>query len=161
MEALLASTILAIVAASAALPFASGVQNVNAAAELEQATALGEAMMEEVLARPFFEPTQSAPTPGPEPTETTRLAFNSIDDFNAFSETSGNLKTFQNGPVTDPSAQGFWRTVSVQYVRFPSLGQPLATDPSDPGESLIHIEVKVYHDSALLVTLDRLVARED
>ena len=66
LEALLASTILAIVASSALLPLAAGVQQVNAAADLEQATALGEAMMEEVLARPFFEPGQTSPTLGPD-----------------------------------------------------------------------------------------------
>ena len=150
----MASTILAIVASAAVLPLAAGVQQVNAAAELEQATALGEAMMEEVLARPFFEPGQTAPTPGPDGSEPNRQQFKSIDDFAGFSESSGNLGNFEDNDITDASVAGFWRTVSVQYVTFPNQ------DPSDVN-SFMHVQVKVYHDSVLLVTLDRIVSRED
>ncbi len=154
MEALMASTILAIVASSALLPLAAGVQQVNAAAELEQATALGEAMMEEVLARPFFEPGQFSPTLGPDGSESNRDQFKSVDDFASFSESAGNLKNFEHIDISDTSLAGFWRTVSIQYVTFPNQ------DPSDV-DSFMHIQVKVYLDSVLLVTLDRIVSRED
>lgn len=154
MEALLASTILAIVASAAVLPLAAGVQQVNAAADLEQATALGEAMMEEVLARPFFEPGQSAPSPGPETGEVNRLKFKSIDDFDGYTETIGNMKTFENTSIADASVSDYWRTVSTQYVSFPNQ------DPTD-ANSFIHVQVKVYRDTVLLVTLDRIVSRED
>ena len=154
MEALLASTILAIVASAAVLPLAAGGQQVNAAAELEQATALGEAMMEEVLARPFFEPGQTAPTPGPDPGEGHRRQYKSIDDFSGFSESAGGLTDFLKTGISDTSVAGFWRTVSVQYVTFPDQ------DPSDVN-SFMHVQVKVYHESVLLVTLDRIVSRED
>lgn len=154
MEALLASTILAIVASSAVLPLAAGVQQVNAAAELEQATALGEAMMEEVLARPFFEPGQTAPTLGADVGEANRSNFKSIDDFDGYFETAISLKTFQNNNITDAAVAGFWRSVSVEYVTFPNQ------EPEDVN-SFMHIQVKVYHDSVLLVTLDRIVSRED
>jgi prepilin-type N-terminal cleavage/methylation domain-containing protein len=154
VEALLASTILAIVASAALLPFAAGMQQVNAAAELEQATALGEALMEEVLARPFFEPDQVAPTPGPDASETNRLEYKSVDDFSGFSESSGDLRNFEDNTITDPAVAGFWRTVSIQYVTFPNQ------DPSDVN-SFMHVQVKVYRETALLVTLDRIVTRED
>ena len=153
MEALLASTILAIVASAAVLPLAAGVQQVNAAAELEQATALGEAMMEEVLARPFFEPGQPGPDPGPDVSETNRKDFKSIDDFAGFSESIGNLVNFEDDDISDTSVAGFWRTVTIQYVTFPNQ------DPSDVN-GFMHVQVKVYRDTVLLVTLDRIVGRE-
>lgn len=153
VEALLASTILAIVASAAVLPLAAGVQQVNAAAELEQATALGEAMMEEVLARPFFEPGQTAPTVGPDNSESNRDQFKSVDDFAGFSESIGNLMNFEDNDISDTSVAGFWRTVTIQYVTFPN-------QHSADVNSFMHIQVKVYRDSVLLVTLDRIVSRE-
>lgn len=153
-EALLASTVLAIVSATASLPFAAGVQQANEAAKLEQAVALGEGMMEEILARPFSDPQDPAASPGPEADETSRDEFDNIDDFHGYSESSGNLRNFKNAAILDASAEGFWRTVTVEYVTFPDQ------DPSDV-DSLVHIQVLVYHDSALLVTLDRLACREN
>ena len=120
----------------------------------EQATALGEAMMEEVLARPFFEPGQTAPTLGPDGSESNRQQFKSIDDFASFSESVGNLGDFQDNAISDTSVAGFLRTVSIQYVTFPNQ------DPSDVN-GFMRIQVKVYRDSVLLVTLDRIVSRED
>ncbi|MBN2560690.1 MAG: type II secretion system protein [Phycisphaerae bacterium] len=155
-EALLASTILAIVAATATLPFTAGVQQVNEAAKLEQAVALGQAMMEEILARPFFEPDERIASPGPGPDETSRELFNNIDDFDGYAESVGDLRNFENAVITDPSSDGFWRDVSVDYVSFPGLGQA-----GDDVNSFVHIRVRVYHNNALLVTLDRVASRED
>lgn len=154
VEALMATTVLAIVAATAALPFAAGVQNAQAAAELEQAVELGEALMEEVLARPFFEVDIKQASPGPGAGEGSRELFNNIDDFHGYAEVAGDLRNFDNLPITDPALDGFHRSVSVQYVAFP--GQA-----ADDVNSFVHIQVQVYRDGALLVTLDRIASRED
>jgi prepilin-type N-terminal cleavage/methylation domain-containing protein len=153
-EALLATTILAIIAASATLPFSAGVQNANEAGKLEQAVELGESMMEEVLARSFFGPSQSSPTPGPDSGETSRTNYDSVDDFAGYSESDKVLRDFKNTAVNNPSTDGYWREVSIAYVSFPN-------QQAGDTNSLIHVKVKVYHGTALLLTLDRLVSRED
>ncbi|HWL93196.1 MAG TPA: type II secretion system protein [Phycisphaerae bacterium] len=155
VEALLAATILAIVAATATLPFAAGAQNSAEAQKLEQAVELGQAMMEEVLARPFFEPTQTTPSLGPDSGETSRTLYKSIDDFHGYSEASDKVvRSYKAEKVDDKAMTDYWRSVTVEYVTFSNM------QPGDTN-SLARVTVKVYRDTALLVTLSRLVSRED
>ncbi len=153
-EALLASTVLAIVAATATLPFVAGVQQAGEAANLDQAIALGQAMMEEVLARPFYEPGLKSPAPGPNAGESTRNLFDNLDDFHGFAEASGNLRDYQNTIIASPSESGYWREVSVSYVTFPNQA------PNDTN-SFVHVQVRVWRDTTLMAVLDRIVSRED
>lgn len=155
-EALLAAVILAIVSASATLPFLAGSRQINEAVKLETAVSLGQALMEEILARPFADPDDGSVTPGPESGESTCNLFDNIDDFNGYTEASTGIKNFKNAGVTAASVTGFWRTATVSYVTFSGLNQQ-AGDTN----SLVRIEVKVYHGTALLVTLDRIAAREN
>jgi len=153
-EALIASTILAIVTASASLPFAAGVQQANEAARLEQAVAQGQALMEEVMGRPFFEPSSRTPAPGPDSGETTRELFDNIDDFNGYTESVTGLRNYLNQPITDSALAGLWRSVTVQYVSF--AGQA-ALDAN----AYAIVAVNVWDGNALLVRLVRLASRED
>lgn len=154
VEALLAASVLAIVTASTALPFAAGVQQANQAARLDAAAALGQALMEEILARPFYPPGVRTPAPGPESGETSRDLYNSIDDFNGFSESATGLRNYQNQPITDSTLSGFWRDASVTFVSF--SGQA-----SGDTNSYVKIVVRVWDGNAALVTLTRLASRED
>lgn len=152
-EALLAATVLAIVSASAALPFAAGVQGTTEAGRLQSGVELGEALMEEILARPFYAPGKPNFTPGSESGET-RPTFNSIDDFHNFAEPQGDVRDYNNRKLTGPSEDGYYRCATVEIVSF--SGQ--ATGDTN---SLVRVTVKVYRNSQLLVKLDRLVTRED
>lgn len=153
IEALIASTILAVVAASAALPFVAGTQQVQESAKLENAVALGEALMEEILARPFFEEGQRTATPGPEADETRRDLFDSIDDFHGLSESAGDMRDYLNAVIADEDLADFRRTVTAEYVTMPNQA-------ADDSYAFIHIQVIVYYKSDPIVTLDRIAARE-
>jgi type II secretory pathway pseudopilin PulG len=153
-EALIAATILTIVTASAALPFAAGVQQANEASRLENACALGQALMEEILARPFFEPGSRLATPGPEAGETHRALFDNIDDFHGYSESATGPMDYKNVPITDAAFASMHRVVSVAYVTFPNQA------PSDTN-SLVRVTVQVKDGNAVLVKLVRIAARED
>ena len=153
-EALMAATVLTIVTASAALPFAAGVNQANAASRLEQATAYGQALMEEILGRPFYPPGNRTPTPGPDSGETSRDLYDSIDDFDGYTESSTGLRDYQNQPITDSTASGLYRTVSVQYISF--TGQT-----TNDTNSFMRVIVRVWDGNANLVTLTRIVTRED
>lgn len=154
VEALLASTVLAIVAASASLPFSAGVQQANEAAKLECMVALGQALMEEILTHPLLDPTNRVAVPGPESGETTRDKFDNIDDYHGYTEQITGLKDYKNQSITDPSLTGLWRDVSVQYVTF--AGQQ-ASDTN----SYAKIIVRVWNGNTVMLTLTRLAARED
>lgn len=153
-EALIASTILAIVAASASLPFVAGVHQAKEAARLEQAVALGQAMMEEILTRPMLDPTGRVATPGPESGETSRDKFDNIDDFNGYTEQSTGLRDYKNVAITDSSLSGLWRNASVQYVTFPN-------QQSTDTNSYVKVIVYVWDGNAKLMTLTRIYGRED
>jgi type II secretory pathway pseudopilin PulG len=153
-EALMATTVLCIVTASAALPFAAGVQQANAAARLEQATAYGQALMEEILGRPFFPPGNRTAAPGPDSGETDKTLFNNLDDFDGYNESATGMRDYSNLPVTDSSAAGLYRSASVQYISF--TGQA-ASDTN----SFVRIIVQVWDGNANLVTLTRIASRED
>lgn len=153
-EALLAATVLAIVAASATLPFSAGVQQVNEAGKLDEAAALGEAMMEEILARPFFDPADRTASPGPEG-GLTRATYDNVDDFHGYSESAGNLKDFKNQNKTAGTSSSLWRSATVEYITFP--GQQ-ANDTN----SFVRVTVNVYDGAtAKVARFVRIVARED
>ncbi len=154
VEALIAATILTIVTASAALPFAAGVQQANEAARLENACALGQALMEEILAHPFFEPGDRTASPGPGAGETSRPLFNNIDDYHGYSESATGPRDYKNQPITDPAYTNMYRSVTAAYITFP--GQA-ASDTN----SFVRVTVLVKDGNAVLVTLVRVVARED
>lgn len=153
-EALISAMILAIVSASATLPFIAGTQQIQASGRLEQATALGQALVEEILARSFLAPGDPSTTPGPEADDTSRDQFNNKDDFDGLTESSGALRNYQNVVITDEDASGLWRTATVQYVTF--SGQA-----ADDVDSFVHIQVKVYDGNDAIVTLDRIASREN
>ena len=154
VEALMASVVLAVVAASALLPFAAGTQQVNESAKLDQAITLGQALMEEILARPFFAPGNRTASPGPETGETTKASYTSVDDFNTYAESTSAVKDYQGATVTDQEVQGYRRTATVQYVTVPN-------QRTDDTNAFIQVRVDVYHNDALLASLTRIVGRED
>lgn len=154
VEALLATTVLAIVSASAALPFVAGVHQANEAARLEQAVALGQALMEEILSRPLLDPSNRGATPGPESGETARNLFDNIDDFQGYSEQATGLRDYKNQAIADAALAGYWRDATVQYVTF-------ANQQAADTNSYAKIVVRVWDGTANVVTVARIAARED
>lgn len=154
IESLIAATVLSIVATSALLPFTAGASHALAAIRLQKATAYAQAMMEEVLARPFYGPDGTTNPPGPDTAfEDRRQRYDDLDDFNGFTEQVTGMRDYINQPITDPDATGLWRDVTITYVSFP--GQQAADT-----NSYILVRVRVWDGDALLATLHRLVARE-
>lgn len=156
-ETMIAASILAIVAASAALPIAAGVQEVQQSARLEQAVALAEALMEEILQRPFEEPSNpSIRALGPGAGETDRTKFDNVDDYHGYSESDRVLRelTTTLTPITATNAAGLWRSVTVQYVS-------LSGQPAWDQNNVARITVTVNDGSqGAIYTLSRLVVRE-
>lgn len=149
----MAATILAIISASATLPFVAGVQQVQEAARLDEATALGQTLMEEILGRPFFTPTDRVPSPGPDAGQN-RATFDNIDDFHGYAEAPGALRNHKNQAISATWSSTFWRSVSVEYVAIP--GQA-----SGDVNSFVRVTVRVWDGNAELVKFARIACRED
>jgi Tfp pilus assembly protein PilV len=146
-EALLASAILAIGILSVTVPFASAARNERVDAQQTLGVALAQEMLEEVLSKPFaaLDANNAA---GPEAGET-RSTFNSLDDYDGYDESAGNVCNVCGNPCTDPLAADLSRTVSVEYVRVP--GQA-STDPY----TFVLIQVTIRQGSREVVRLSRL-----
>jgi len=146
-EALLASAILMIGILAVTVPFAPAAANERLVAQQALGAALAQEMMEEVLGKPFalLDANNAA---GPEAGET-RATFNSMDDYENYAESAGNLRNFRGDLCTDPLAADLSRSVSVDYVHVPGQGV------SDP-YTFVVIKVTVWQRAREIVSLSRL-----
>ena len=147
MEALLASSILAGSILAVSMPFTAGAQNEQVDARMSLACALGQEMMDEVISHPFWD--ANGVRPGPE-TGQTRWTFDSIDDYNGYAETAGNIQNVRHEVCGDALATGLSRSVGATYVYV--SGQDTSATPS-----FIRVDVSVSYKGQLLAKLSRLV----
>lgn len=114
LEALMASAVLAFVVAAVAQAIAVGHRETDTVIKRLRGTALAEALMEEILSKPYNDP-QGGVTPGPEAGETGRTGRDNIDDFNGFSESANTLADVQ-GTAYPSDWQAFTRTATATYT---------------------------------------------
>ena len=151
IEGLLASGILAIAASALLLPFTVEAANNVLLTDHAAAVGLAEALMEEVLAKPFDD-AGGPGGPGPEPGETGRAQFDNMDDYDGYSESAGQLRDASGALIADASLSMFARAASVTYVRLP--GQ-------DAGQlaTFVRIIVQVSEGGRALHRVTRLAGR--
>jgi len=149
----LASVVLAIVAAACTLPMISAAQDASAADRLKYAVEFGQALMQEIVARPVADARVTDTVPGPSPIETSRKAYLNVDAFNGLTEFGAGLTDYEGATMAGATLQGFWRTASTQYVTY--TGQVTGDTTS-----FVLITVQVYYGTRLMTTLTRLTAVE-
>ena len=88
IEVLVASSILAFATLALVQAVSAGQSMTIDALRRARGTALADAMMEEVLSKPYADP-QSATGMGPDAGETSRALFDNIDDYHGFTEAAG------------------------------------------------------------------------
>lgn len=112
MEAMIAMTVLALSVAAIAQAITAGHAQTADSLHRAKAVALAEAMMEEVLSKPYLEPDGSPVlVPGPEAGETGRALFDNMDDYHNFQ--AGVLDAA--GVSYGNEYAGFTRAVTVSY----------------------------------------------
>ncbi len=155
VESLLAATILAMVVMAVLMPFVAGARNDRSSVRQSLAVALGEDLMEEVLAKPFVDPDGGGLTPGPDGGEQGgRESFDNIDDYDGYSELPGQIQPFVQQMADEPENATLSRRAEVRYVRVP--GQDPAAAPS-----VVLVTVRVSDGANEVVTLSRLVYSND
>jgi type II secretory pathway pseudopilin PulG len=154
-EALLAATILAIISASASLPFSAGVHQANEAAKLRRAATYAQQMMEEIMARPYYEPGLPINL-SPEADDTDRTKFDDVGEFHGFNEKSTGLRNYRNEDINDPDAPGWWRDVQVTFVVF-----PMQQGGDTNGFQRVRVRVFDGNTTTPLLTIYRLASLEE
>ena len=90
VEAVMATVILAFAVTAVAAALMAGAQQSYEAVDTRLANESAQALMEEILTLPYEDP-QGASAPGPEAGESTRSAYDNVDDYHGFAESVGTL----------------------------------------------------------------------
>ncbi|MBI1337600.1 MAG: hypothetical protein GC164_11625 [Phycisphaera sp.] len=111
MEVLIASTILAFSVAAITQAIVAGQTQSYEALHEYRALSLAEALMEEILAKPYDDP-EGATDIGPDAGETTRALFDNVDDYHGYTEAAGTVAD-EAGLVYPAPFTDFSRSVTV------------------------------------------------
>ncbi|XAM00382.1 prepilin-type N-terminal cleavage/methylation domain-containing protein [Phycisphaeraceae bacterium D3-23] len=122
LEVLIASSILAFATLGLVQAVTAGQAQTFDALRRARATALADALLEEVLAKPYADP-EGATTLGPDSGESDRDEFDNLDDYHGFAEAVGALADHA-GTVYPTAYQRYERSVTVQQktVTIAALG---------------------------------------
>lgn len=143
-EALLASTILALVASAVSTALMAGRQQSALAQKTTYASLIGRAMMDEVLRFPYGDQTNA-----PDANEFRRPNINVLSDYNNFTDGPNNLKDLA-GNLLPTEYQELTRTVTIA----PTTLTPTGWSTSVSGEM---VTVTVALNGQTLITLQRFI----
>lgn len=149
-ECMLALVILPLAVTAIAYAITAGQTQSAEALRQERAAMLAEALMEEILAKPYDDP-GGVNNLGPESGETTRTLFDNMDDYNGYTEAPGALKD-ATGALYPSDFQRFGRSVTCSYTSITLSGLGSTTNG-------LSITVKVTDRGTDVITLTRFVAR--
>ncbi|MEM6459812.1 MAG: hypothetical protein AAF710_10535 [Planctomycetota bacterium] len=113
-EALLASAVLAFAVAGLTQAVVSGQAHTHHALHEARALALAEAMIDEVLSKPYADP-DGHTVPGADAGEVGRDDFDAMDDYDGYAEAAGGL-TDPAGDAYPDDYGGFTRSVAAAYT---------------------------------------------
>jgi len=146
VEAMCASVVLTIAVLGLSGTLAASYQQTIAMHESATAVALGRQLLEEITAYPF---TVSGSAPANRP-------FNSISQYNGYTDTSSGLPTLDGSTVDATGAVSYTRSVTVQSSGsgFPGGG---ITDSSSPNSDFALVTVTVTAPDGQTMQLQRAV----
>jgi len=151
-ETLLAIGILAFATVALSHAVAAGQKVSYQALHELRALTLAEAMMDEVLSKPYTDPDGDV-TPGPETGELDRADYDAMDDFHGHSSMDEELVADAAGDAYPNSFQAFTRTVTAAYTT------QTINDLGGESQSGLLITVTVIDGKGQSWVLNRFVAR--
>ncbi len=155
VESLMAAVLVGIAAIAFCDALTAGTQQSQSATEYAVATNLASALMNEIVSRPFRDP--SAPltyTLGPKSGTTPHSSYTCAGHYAGLTEAAGAMYAADGTALSDATLAGYSRSVTATYVALPGRGTHLP-----PAALLVTVEVK-YNDVSL-VTLKRLISSEE
>lgn len=121
VEVLMAAATLAFVVAAVSQAVVSGQSQTYDAIRQVRALALAEALIEEILSKPYVDPSNGSTTLGPESGESSRALYDNADDYHGLSETLGNCQDAL-GAAYPPAYSVFARSVTCAYTTKTAAG---------------------------------------
>jgi Tfp pilus assembly protein PilV len=103
-EGLIAAVVLAVAVGGIMAPMSASYQQTRTVKQTSTAISMAQQLLDEIISRPFTDPTDMSTTLGPEANEPSRTSFDNIDDYHGYHDS------------TDSNASDFMKTVSGQTV---------------------------------------------
>ncbi len=152
VEALIAVTILGFAVVGIVMLLMAGMKQNYLSSRYMLASNLADDLMDEVLAKPFYDPESPQNlTPGPEPGETSRALLDNVDDYDGLVEAAGAMQLPNGSPLDRLNLARFSRSTSAEYVYLP--GQDAQADPT-----FILVNVEVLDNSVPMAEVKRLIS---
>lgn len=111
IEAMTAAVVLSIAVIAVSQALVAGQMQTYDALHRQRAMALADALIEEIVRLPYVDPDETT-TFGPDPGESTRAAFDDVNDFHGFTQSAGALSDAA-GVSYDSNYQQFSRSVTI------------------------------------------------
>lgn len=155
-ESLIAAVVLAIAVVGIMAPIGASHTQARVSKDSSTLASLGRQLMDEIVARPFVDPSDKSATLGAESDEPTRAYFDNVDDFHGFMDSSdgsaGPKFSGMDGAELSIGSGVFKRSVTVQYREGPA-GPPAAS-----GDYAL-VSVVVEAEGGQRLVMQRLVTR--
>jgi MSHA pilin protein MshD len=148
IECVLALTIFPLAVTGIAYAIIAGQSEAIETLRQSKAAMLGDALMEEILSKPYLDP-GGASALGPEAGETSRALYDNADDYHNYSEAAGALKTAA-GTLYGSDFQAFSRSVTCSSTTVNIASLSVNT-------SALQIVVTVSDASGTIQTLTRVM----
>ena len=132
-EGLVASVVLAVAVGGIIAPISASYQQTQTVKQSSIAISMAQQLMDEILSKPFADPSDLSTTPGPEADEPTRAAYDNIDDYHGYhdstdSSASDFIKTAAGQTIGWNSTDIYRRSVTVEYRATPAGAAVIAGD---------------------------------
>ncbi len=138
-------------------PISASYQQTRSVSQTTTAISMAQQLLDEILSKPFVDPTDLSTTLGPEADEPGRASFDNIDDYHGYHDTtdatkSDAMKTSTGQAITWNSTDVYSRSVQMEYRATPSGAAVMSGD-------YLMITVTVTMPRGQQVSAQRMVCR--
>src|SRR3954471_4242191 len=119
-EALIAVMVLMVAVGGIMAPISASYQQTRTVKQTTTAISLAKQLLDEILSKPFVDPSDLSTTLGPEADEPSRASFDNIDDYHGYHDTTSSnaadaMKTATGAAITWSGDDVYSRNVTVEY----------------------------------------------
>jgi len=156
-EGLIAVLVLSLAVGAMMGPISASYQQTRTVQQTTTAVTMAQQLLDEILSKPFVDPSDLSTTLGPEADETSRAAYDNMDDYNGYHDTtnataSDAMKTASGTAITWNSNDVYSRAVTMEYRATPDGTAVAAGD-----YLMVKVTVTMPHNNK--VTVQRMACR--
>jgi len=123
-EGMMAVVVLAMAVGAMMGPLTASYQQTRTVKQTTTAISMAQQLLDEILSKPFVDPTDLSMTLGPEADELGRASFDNMDDYNGYHDSTDttaadSMKTAAGTTITWDSNEIYSRAVTVEYRATP------------------------------------------